>query len=62
MKYIYGKTIYAFDRKIEILNDIYPGILFFYDEVAFVDNDDNPENRGYNIFNKNKINRYYELY
>ena len=44
------------------MNDIYPGVLVFNDEVAFIDNDNDPENRGYNIFDKNKINRYYEIY
>lgn len=41
---------------------IYPGILAFDDEIAFIDVIDDPENRGYSIFDKDKINEYYEIY
>ena len=43
-------------------NKIYPGILAFDDEIAFIDVIDDPENRGYSIFDKDKINEYYEIY
>ena len=50
----------------EILKDkydkIYPGVLAFGDEIAFIDVIDDPDNRGYNVFDKDKINEYYEIY
>lgn len=50
----------------EILKDkfdnIYPGILVFNNDVAFIDNENDPENRGYNIFDKEKIEEYYKIY
>ena len=50
----------------EVLKDkydkIYPGILAFDDEIVFIDVIDDPENRGYSIFDKDKINEYYEIY
>ena len=30
--------------------------------IAFIDNANDPENRGYNVFDKEKINKYYEIY
>ena len=46
----------------EELNEIYPGVLVFNDDLAFIDNENDPENRGYNVFDKGKINRYYKIY
>ena len=46
----------------EDLNDIYPGVLVFNDDIAFIDNESDPENRGYNVFDKDKINKYYKIY
>ena len=46
----------------EKLNVIFPGVLVFSDEIAFIDNENDPENRGYNVFDKDKINRYYKIY
>lgn len=50
----------------EVLKDefkeIYPGVVVFNDDVAFVDNEKDPENRGYNVFDKDRINKYYKLY
>ena len=46
----------------EELNEIYPGVLVFNDDLAFIDNENDPENRGYNVFDKDKINRYYKIY
>ena len=50
----------------EVLKDklsiIYPGVLVFGNEVAFIDNINDPENRGHNVFDKNKINEYYRIY
>ena len=44
------------------INEIYPGVLVFNDDLAFIDNENDPENRGYNVFDKDKINRYYKIY
>ena len=44
------------------INEIYPGVLVFNDNIAFIDNDSDPENRGYNVFDKEKINNYYKIY
>lgn len=41
---------------------IYPGILVFNNNIAFIDNDSDPDNRGYNIFDKDKINEFYDIY
>ena len=46
----------------ENLNEIYPGVLVFNDDIAFIDNEKDPENRGYNVFDKDKINKYYQIY
>ena len=46
----------------ERLKEIYPGVLVFNDNIAFIDNANDPENRGYNVFDKEKINKYYEIY
>lgn len=46
----------------EKINKIYPGVLVFNDGIAFIDNDKDPENRGYNVFDKDKINEYYKIY
>ena len=55
------------DKKIkEVLGDncskIYSGVLVFNQDIAFIDNNTDPENRGYNVFDKDKITNYYELY
>ena len=55
------------DKKIkEVLGDnyskIYPGVLVFNQDIAFIDNNTDPENRGYSVFDKDKITNYYELY
>ena len=55
------------DKKIkEVLRDnyskIFPGVLVFNQDIAFIDNNTDPENRGYNVFDKDKITNYYELY
>ena len=55
------------DKKIkEVLGDncskIYSGVLVFNQDIAFIDNNTDPENRGYNVFDKDKILNYYELY
>ena len=44
------------------INEIYPGVLVFNDDIAFIDNDNDPENRGYSVFDKEKINNYYKIY
>lgn len=41
---------------------IYPGILVFNNNIAFIDNDSDPDNRGYNIFDKDRINEFYDIY
>ena len=46
----------------EKLNVIFPGVLVFSDEIAFIDNENDPDNRGYNVFDKDKINEYYKIY
>ena len=46
----------------ERIKEIYPGVLVFNDNIAFIDNANDPENRGYNVFDKEKINKYYEIY
>ena len=46
----------------EKLAKIYPGVLVFNDNIAFIDNNDDPENRGYNVFNKEQIKEYYDIY
>lgn len=46
----------------EKINEIYPGVLVFNDDIAFIDNANDPENRGYNVFDKDKINEYYKIY
>ena len=46
----------------EKIDKIYPGVLVFNDGIAFIDNDKDPENRGYNVFDKDKINEYYKIY
>ena len=46
----------------EKINIIYPGVLVFNDDIAFIDNESDPENRGYNVFDKDKINKYYKIY
>ena len=50
----------------EVLKDdlkkIYPGVLVFNDDLAFMDNANDPENRGYNVFDRDKINKLYEIY
>lgn len=42
--------------------EVHPGIVVFNDDVAFVDNDGDPENRGYSVFDRDKIERCYALY
>jgi hypothetical protein len=37
-------------------------VVVFNDDLAFIDNENDPENRGYNIFDKDRINRFYQLY
>ena len=46
----------------EGISKIYPGVLVFNDNIAFIDNANDPENRGYNVFDKDKINEYYKIY
>ena len=46
----------------EDFDKIYPGIVVFSDEVAFIDIVGDPDNRGYNIFDKDKINEFYDIY
>ena len=46
----------------EKLNVIFPGVVVFSDEIAFIDNENDPDNRGYNVFDKDKINEYYKIY
>ena len=46
----------------EKFDKIYPGVLVFNDDIAFIDNANDPENRGYNVFDKDKINEYYKIY
>ena len=46
----------------EKISKIYPGVLVFNDSIAFIDNANDPENRGYNVFDKDKINEYYKIY
>ena len=46
-------------KKLDI---IYPGVLVFNGQLAFIDIVGDPENRGYNVFDKDKINELYELY
>lgn len=44
------------------MKKVYPGIVVFSDDVAFMDIVGDPDNRGYNVFDKDKINELYELY
>lgn len=46
----------------EKIKTIYPGILVFKNEIAFIDNNIDPENRGYNIFDKKIIEEYNKIY
>jgi len=46
----------------ERLKEIIPGVLVFNNDIAFVDVIDDIDNRGYTLFDKNKIKRYYEIY
>ena len=46
----------------ESIKEIYPGVLVFNDNIAFIDNANDPENRGYNVFDKEKIKEYYNIY
>ena len=50
----------------EVLQDkydkVYPGFLVFSDEIAFVDVIDDPDNRGYSLFDKDKINEFYDIF
>lgn len=46
----------------ERINEIIPGVLTFNDDIAFIDVTDDVDNRGYTIFNKEKINTFYEIY
>ena len=61
------ELIFIFESKIkevlkEKINIIYPRVLVFNDDIAFIDNVNDPENRGYNVFDKDKINEYYKIY
>jgi len=44
------------------INEIIPGILTFNNDIAFIDVIDDEDNRGYTIFEKEKIRKYYEIY
>lgn len=44
------------------INEILPGVLVFNNDIAFIDVIDDVDNRGYNVFDKEKINKYYEIY
>lgn len=46
----------------ERIDFISPGILVFNDDIAFKDVIDDEDNRGYTIFDKEQINKYYEIY
>lgn len=46
----------------EKIAKIYPGVLVFNNDIAFIDNVNDPENRGYNVFEKDKIKEYYDIY
>ena len=46
------------DKLLEIL----PGVLTFNNNIAFIDVINNVDNRGYTIFDEQKINSYYEIY
>ena len=55
------------DSKIrEVLKEefgkIFPGIVVFNTDVAFMDIVGDPDNRGYNVFDKKKIREFYQIY
>lgn len=54
-----SKVEHILKEKIDL---ILPGILAFNDEIAFKDVINDKENRGYTIFDKELINKYYEIY
>ena len=51
-----SKVEHILKEKIDL---ILPGILAFNDEIAFKDVINDKENRGYTIFDKELINKYY---
>ena len=61
------ELLFISENKVKtVLNDrikeIIPGVLTFNNDIAFIDVIDDVDNRGYTIFDKDKINTYYEIY
>lgn len=46
----------------EDINDIMPGVLTFNNDIAFIDVVGDVDNRGYTIFDKEKITKFYYIY